>query len=231
MAASNPLATNTKHVNSFIKIYKISVGLALILSAITIIVSLCYCWRKSQPRYLRGFPVYFIMSLLSDLLSTAFQPHWSLVIIWVFTMYEALFFSYFFFLIFEAKQLRVLITVLASVFLLVGITFFVLLQPVHYMILATLLESFILVLPCTLYYRQMLSRRQIIGINKNPAFFLVTGIFFYFLIQFPVILFTVFFSYAHNRPLASLVYSMNNFSQIISYLLFIKAMLCLVKRT
>ena len=230
MAASSTLTTNTKHVNSFIKIYKISVWLELIISAITIIISLCYCWRKGQPRYLRGFPIYFIMSLLSDLLYEAFRPH-SGIIIWIFTMFEALFFSYFFFLIFEAKQLRVLITVMASAFLLLGLTFFVLLPRVHNMILATLLESFILVLPCTLYYREMLSRRQIIGLNKNPAFFIVTGIFFYFLIQFPVILFSVFYSYAHNQPLAYLVYSMNNFSQFISYLLFIKAMQCLVNRT
>jgi hypothetical protein len=230
MAASNALITNTKHVNSFIKIYKISVWLELSISAITIIISLCYCWRKGQPRYLRGFPVYFMMSLLSDLLYEAFEPHRG-IIIWIFTMFEALFFSYFFFLIFEAKQRRILIKVMACSFLLLALTFFFLLPPLHNMVLATLLESFILVLPCTLYYRQMLSRRQIIGMNKNPAFFIVTGIFFYFLIQFPVILFTVFYYYAHNKPLASLVYSMNNFSQFISYLLFIKAMLCLVNRT
>lgn len=214
----------------FVRIYRFSIGLELLISVATLIISLFYCWRRMQPGYLNWFPAYFFISLLSDLFSTHWHSKGS-IIFWIFTIFETLFFGYFFHRVFHDKKRKTLVLGLVTAFLILASIVSFTMPVLPGLRVATLLQSIVLVIPCACYYFDMMSQFQIIGISKNPSFFIVNGLFFYFLIQFPVVLFEVFYTYTHEPPLASFVYSMNNFSQFISYVLFIKAMTCLARPT
>jgi len=214
----------------FTKIYRFSQWVEMTISAVAVIVAICFCWRKVQPGYLKGFPLYFTIGLAADILSQLY-PFGATFIFWVFTLFEGLFFSRFFILIFQIPSQKGLMKIMGGSFLLIVFILAPLIPPFPNLIAAKLLESAILFIPCMIYNLDMLSRRQIIGIERNPAFFVVIGIFSYFSIQIPVVLFSLFFSYTHQEPLALLVYSVNNFIQLFSCAFFIKAMVCLIYRS
>lgn len=91
-------------------------------------------------------------------------------------------------------------------------------------------EPVILIIPCFTYFKEIFSRQEIGQLDREPSFWMVTGILFYFLLAIPTIWFTGFYVHEGMFSTASAVYSINNYSQIITYILFIKGMTCAKKK-
>ena len=63
-------------------------------------------------------------------------------------------------------------------------------------------------------------------LTQYQSFWIVSGIFFYFSLRIPAFLFAHYFDMQQNIPVAKAIISVYNYSEIIPYLLFIKAMTC-----
>ena len=94
---------------------------------------------------------------------------------------------------------------------------------------AVMVASIVIVIPCIKYFRKSMLYPIVVTPEKDPAFWMITGIFFYFSIRFPVFWFTAYFVHIGKLQLTAAVYSIQNFALVISYILFIKAMTCLKK--
>ena len=99
----------------------------------------------------------------------------------------------------------------------------------HSFEIAVMVASIVIVIPCISYFRKSMLYPIVVNPEKDPAFWMITGIFFYFSIRFPVFWFTAYFVHIGKLQLTAAVYSIQNFALVISYILFIKAMTCLKK--
>jgi hypothetical protein len=157
-------------------------------------------------------------------------PRQSLYVFWFFAIFERMYFIYFFRLLLKTFH-RLPIFVYGLIFTIPPLIIYALtLRPVSGLETEMLISSVVIAYPCFLYYRKVMLYPIIVSPEKDTSFWMVTGVFFYFLIRFPVILFSRYF--LNVQPiLSSAVYSIQNFALVISYILFIKAMTCLKKRT
>lgn len=212
------------------ELYVISMWLAGIATVVTLPIAFIFCWRSFQPDYMKSLPIYLFVSGLTEILALLFEKYAGFIY-WLFTLFETIYFSYFFYLLFSGYSRRVLLYVVDIVFILLSVIGVIALPRGYNIALAMLFESALLVVCSIIYYRNILNTRQIIYTARDPSFFMVTGIFFYFLIQIPVTGFSAFYFATHKIDLLELVYSMNNYSLTVSYAFYTKAMVCLKKRS
>jgi hypothetical protein len=92
-------------------------------------------------------------------------------------------------------------------------------------------ECPIIIIPCLTYFRQLFTTREPADLPKEPSLWLVTGIFFYLVTIIPICIATNYMSSHSMRTAAHILYSINNFAFIITYLLFIKGFTCRIKKS
>ena len=80
----------------------------------------------------------------------------------------------------------------------------------------------------TWYHVNFLKRSKfaIINFNQDPAFWFVMGTTFYFSLHIPTLVSSNVLYYLNKDTVAADIYTLNGYSQIITYALFIKAMTC-----
>ena len=209
--------------------YSVSTLLAQVASIGILIVSLIYCWRRGAPRYMRGLPLYFFVSDLTEVLVIIFRKGHYIYVYGAFMYIDTLYLLYFFSLLLGSSLRR---SLWAGIFIVLipSLAFYFYTKRLWGAVaVAAELESIVLIIPCMIFYRRLFERPKIAVLEKDPGFWMVTGIFFYFFIRFPVIWFTGYYHLVDSQPFSAGVYSINNYSLVISYALFTKAMVCLTK--
>jgi len=200
--------------------------LALLAIVVVLVLSLIYCRKRNVPPYMRRLPFYFFASSLSEVVAESF-PGVAIYIFWGFAVFENIYFFYFFrFLngVFGQLPMRAyaVVSILPSF-----IVFMASRQPTDSVIGAVIFGSFTIVTLCIMYFRTLMVYPPTLAPERDPAFWMVTGITFYFLIRLPVFWFTPYFYTVRRQLLGDAVYSIQKFALVISYILFIKAMTCL----
>ena len=223
-----------------ITIYVISIIVGLSSNIILWVFSLLFCFRSYNPPYLRFFPIYPTACLATEAIMMSFtgfrnffsNNHTVTIIPYnFFTLFELLFFSYFFTKIIDSKKAKTLVLSMAAFFLIL----FILLVlkygannrgsgPM------SLLESIILVIPCFIYFRELFKRPRTFDLTKEPSFWIVTATLFYFSIMIPVLLFIYYFGKCNMPNVCCGIYSFNNYSNIITNVLYIKGFTCRIKK-
>jgi hypothetical protein len=215
--------TNT--TNSLARAYLLSQRLGWLASFSIIIISIIFCSRSYQPRYMKTLPVYFLISGLTEVIAAIYLPN-AYLIYWIYGVFEIMYFIYFFYHLLESPRKRGLLFGI-NIFFWVAMLLFIRFMKYVFAGSATdLLESATVVLLCVLYYLQLFRSPQFIELEKAAGFWMVTGILFYFFIRIPAVLFSGFYNVMHNEALSEAVYSINNYALIIAYGLFVKGMLC-----
>ena len=79
------------------------------------------------------------------------------------------------------------------------------------------------------FFREIFDTPYSRELTKHQSFWVVTGTLFYFSLRIPAFLFSGYFSRQHDIQLSNDIISVYNYSQIIPYFLFIKAMTCKTK--
>jgi len=217
------------------QIFTISIYLATLSSVVLLIFSFLYCYRKNNPAYLRIFPSYCVMSLIAEILNNYWlledylAPSKKLSILSnMYTCYELIFFTYFLILIIHSKLAKKILVILdICFFLFCGWTFVTrgLYSGAGPIIL---FECLILIIPCLVYFRELFTLQKHIDLSKEPSFWIVTAMLFYYFIFPPIVLFNGYFELHKLDAIALGIESLNNFSQIITDILFIKAFTCRV---
>jgi hypothetical protein len=226
----------------YIDIYFLSNIISSIAGFITLIIACFCCYRKGVPGYLKIFPVYLFVSDGIELfanrpLITLFKFHFSpeqlllrFPIYNLFTVFETLAFSYFLFLIIRSRQIKKISFLLLALFLLFFIQSSLKDGLQHTNDLAVVFESIIIVILCLTFFRELFTRSEPIDLLKEPSFWLVTGIFFYLTVIFPLFLADSYLKSHGLIKVAQGLYSINNFALCVTYLLFIKGFTCRTRK-
>lgn len=82
---------------------------------------------------------------------------------------------------------------------------------------------------CFIYFKKLFELQAIQNLSKQPSFWIVTGVFFYFTTEIVTDIFTNYFIVKQMQEQALSIFSVNYFSELIEYTLFIKAFLCKTK--
>jgi hypothetical protein len=195
------------------------------------IVSLMYCWRKSNPTYLRIFPFYHLVAILTEIFMEIYYINENSVIInstvpyILFVLFEFSFFSIFIFKQLHFRKLKL--------FWLIAITFYIITHIAFLFIkdLNDALEPFIiienifLVIGCLIYYYDFFTELSILKVSKEPSFWIINGILLLCLIETPLL--GNFLTSKYDVLIKSVLYCITNgAAYMLMYLLFIKAYTC-----
>jgi len=228
----------------FTDIYSTSIGINLITNLLALVVSIFYSYRSLNPSYLRIFPPYLFVSIALEIFVTPYlrflgmQPFGShqdyamAVVYNLFTPFELFMFAWFFFRIIQSPLIKRLLVIFLMLFCFFFIIYFLQVdigKKIEH--LPVVLESIIILMPCLTWYRELFTLSEPTNLYREPAFWIVTGIFFYLATIIP---YYVASNYLISHGLAGVaksLYSINNFSLVITYILFIKGFTCRISRS
>jgi hypothetical protein len=200
-----------------------------IAAGILLLCSLLFCFRRYNPSYMRSVPLYCLVNFLPGVLRIPYpaQEYW---FEFCFTICELLYFTYFFCTILRPGSGKYVVIGCCLSFLtgfsflgLRGINLATVFAAMYIMVFC---ECFLFVGVSVQYLRQLSDSRLILTVTAVPAFWMVEGIFFYFMVLGPALIFSILAVATKHTLLGQAMYAANNFAQLISSSLFIVAMLC-----
>jgi len=199
---------------------------------IAFIVSIAYCWKHENSDYIKLFPFYHGISVLTETIVDIFFSgqgsfHVSSNMPYkVFTLIEFIFFSFFILRLITKKTGRLLIVVCIVFFLLLYLYLIFRSKSLHFPIYASIfIESIFLIIECLVYFNDLFKSLSVSNLSKEPAFWIISGILFYSIISIPMIGFRV--TNMLKDPLDSLLYiTINSTGYILMYILFMKGYVC-----
>jgi len=148
------------------------------------------------------------------------------------SLVELLVYYYFFFKIIHSrvviKLMKVLVTVFFSIVLVFITTEFSFLTPRYSYIskIIGVIEFVFLLLPCTVYFYELLKNDPIVNLYQRPSFWIVTGIFFYAVISVPYYLIDRFFVNNHNQYRSVLDLALFYVPFTVNFVFLTRAFLC-----
>jgi hypothetical protein len=117
----------------------------------------------------------------------------------IISFFELLAYYYFFLKVIHNQTIRGLMKLLIIVFIIILIVFistefsFLTNRYSYVSDIIEIIEFLFLLLPCFIYYFELLRNSSVINLYQRPSFWIVTGIFFYSLISIPYYLVNAFF--------------------------------------
>ena len=216
-----------------------------IINLLALVVGVLYCYRTINPPYLRIFPAYLFISIMVEFLVNSlflrlfhlrpfgsYQPYVKFIMYNLYTPFELFMFAWFLFLIIRSSLVKRLLIASLMLFCL----FFIISSVKNDIAknintIAIVLECIIIIPTCLIWYWELFSRNEPVNLFREPSFWLVTGIFFYLATIIPLMVTTNYLSTHGMRTAARSLFSINNFSLVITYILFIKGFTCRISRS
>lgn len=228
----------------FTNIYFISNVVNWIANLLALAVALLYCFKRKNPSYLRIFPVYLFVSIGIEVLVNPYmikwldyqpfcarQPYIMNVFYNLFTPFELFMFAYFLFQVIQSTTIKRILITLICLFTIFFVQYSVQKDLGEVNNIAVALESVIIIIPCLTYFRELFTRAEPVNLMQEPAFWMVTGIFFYLATIFPLYMTRSYLATHGLNGMAKSLSSINNFALSITYLLFIRSYTCRIKRS
>jgi len=205
-------------------VFDISLLLADLFTYVLLIFSLVWCFKGFNPPYVKLLPIYCLGNALATSLNLI-MPNWYQTTTAIFTVFELLFFGYFLQQLVRSRLMKRILWTLIALYLL-RVMIGIIRNEVQKVGILVVLECVILIPPCLVYLREVFLAPAIADLETVPAFWMVSGILFYFVLLIPALVVSSYYYQHGELVLATLFYSVNNYSEIISYCLFLKAMTC-----
>lgn len=223
------------------RIYEFSILFSYSLDLILLICCLIYCYRDSNLKFIKVFPVFIFVTIIADILMipTNFFPNGeSEIFMWVggaiyflFMGFTLIFFSY---LLSQLVQSTLAKKFSWSFNFLAIFPLYLLIPFIHknnMVVFIFLMASFIfqyasILTLCFIFFRELLASLPLEKVKTQQPFWCVVGILFLFTLQVPTQLFSIYFSIQKMPQMSYAISSVYFFSTIIPYALFIKAITC-----
>lgn len=210
--------------------FRISAWTSIVTILVLFLASLIYCFRKAQPLYIKSFPLYCGLNLISEILHAAY-PKESTEIYLGFSLFEFLYFFFVFLLVLYSVKARMVLAVVTVILWVAAILYFFRTKSVaniagRLCFIIVLEECVVFILGSGEYVRERLVRRPTRKLTSEPAFWTVLGILVYFALVLMTFSFEAFALNPKNGPLSATLYSANNFVQVFSAASWITAMVC-----
>lgn len=238
LAILSVMISYSKHKTN--TVYSLSLVLMISYSIVLAILSVIYCYRPYNPHFMRIVALYCLINAGvntvhsifwiiiggPDLLHSVFHTAY-LISVSFFTLCELICFVWIFSYILESRLLKILLWSLAGFHLLAFTLLAFWTNVLNVCAAFEIFEAAVLLVGCFGFFRELVVTPKIVQLKKHPAFWVVLGIFIYLIFYLTCELFSTYFGYLKMHDLAIGFYSINNFAQLITYSLFIIAMLCL----
>jgi hypothetical protein len=105
----------------------------------------------------------------------------------IYLLFEYLIYIYLLHKFIKSKHIRIYLkTTLAIIYPLGGILWFSQINIVQAISMFTITEALLLLFPCFYFFYEILTQPPILQLNKEPAFWIITGIIFLFICLIPV---------------------------------------------
>ena len=146
---------------------------------------------------------------------------------------EFLIFFYYFLKILNIKLVKVLLKILVLPFITLTVFFFVKIfdpnfsqnQICAFSFKINVLEFFLLLFPCLIFFYNLFSKEASQTLRKSPSFWIITGIFFYCITSLPFLLVGDNLAF-NNRELYDLMFAIHYTSLALLFLALAKAFQC-----
>jgi hypothetical protein len=193
---------------------------------------------------MRIFPVYLFVSAALEFLMNPYilgffhyqpfgshQPYVHLVLYNLYTPFELFMFAWFLYQIIQSSLIKKLLSFLLVLFCLFFIVYSLRMDiGKNINSLAVVLESVIIIIPSLTWYRELFTRGEPVNLLREPAFWLVTGIFFYLATIIPCFAASAYLGSRGRPGILMTISTINNFTLDVTYILFIKGFTCSIKR-
>lgn len=208
------------------KINQLSVLVMTFCTAAMFLLSLIFCRKGYNPPYMRSLPLYFFADILTDVF-VEFNRSYLPVAYIIFTIFELLYFSYFLSQVVHSRRTRQIMWILDGLYLFLMAWITIRYKSVPGGAVAILLECFILIIPCLVFlFKDAYSIVRTKDLRKEPSYWMVRGITFYFVLLIAIIVSSTYYYYQHKYQEGNGMYSFNTAVQLFSYYFFLKAMTC-----
>jgi hypothetical protein len=139
--------------------------------------------RRIQPRVLRWFAPFLIVSLLVDIVGRYMSWH-QIVNHWLFNLFTAgefLFYSYIFLRLIESPKWKKVIVYSILIYPLLFVANLLWVEGfIHFHTITYRIGSVMVVLWCYLYFRQLMRSPGYTTVTRNPVFWISTGLMFFY---------------------------------------------------
>ena len=182
--------------------------------------SIAFCYRKGSPAYLRSFPIYCFVNVVTELI-VLLHPASQSITYFLFTLFELGYFSLFLSKIIQRRFVTILLWLSDGVY--VGIIVYLL---AHFRVIPfgvpEVGEVIVLLPVCLACYVEFFTVFITTELRREPSFWIVTGLLFYIVLLLPTLFLSQYY-FSKGRPnFARLCYSVNGIALIISYFLYAK---------
>ena len=221
--------------------YNPSIFFGYALDMIFLVCCLFFCYRKSSPKMVRLIRFFAYSNAIIDIITLSSflvkeDKYLSLLklidnLAFMFAfLFEIVFFTFLLFQVVQsklAKRISWLFNSFAFICMFF-VVFYIIQHNKHSLIdyslsLFTILQAVSILMLCVVFFSEMIKTKQIKGWINLQTYWVVTGIFFYFLLRIPTFLFLLYFVDQNKIHLGNTIVSVYNYSQIIPYAFFIRA--------
>ena len=209
-------------------IYTLSIWAAGVFDIILFTCSIIFCTRRSAPRCLKLLPIYAALNIVSDIISIC-SPNLIIADYAGFTILEMIYFSYILTTAINRKPSTRIIWLINGIA--IGIP--VAITRSDLSLLGALLQHFealVMITATLMYLGGLTSKPAAARLSKEPLFWFVVGLTFYFFLDLAILLITGSYSFTQKPVLSQAFYSANNYAAVCTYTLFIKGMTCIPKK-
>lgn len=206
-------------------VVKLSEEICMSASVLLFLASCLLCWKRFSPSYLKTFPGYTFVNAMTCCL-VIFIPSTMVFFLAFFPMFELCYFSYFFILLLPGKKISRNIVIVNIISL--SSLFFMGFRYKYFGLLnfGAFIECAILIPLAFIWFRHVFRGRIYDNLAQQPSYWFATGILLYCCVLFPSLVFCNYVDRRGLHNLAEAIYSVNNYTQVLTYILFIIGMLC-----
>ena len=203
---------------------------------ITLIISFLFCYKKQNPSYLYFFPFYHLFACCIEIIIYFYliEDYYFAIardgsLHNLFNFGE--FFFFFFFILAQLTRRMYKLILCGGGIIAFGLLLFFLLNyrslnfPVWQGVTTT---TIFFILGCILYFLNILKKLPHANLSIEPSFWIITGLFFYSVIEGPTL--CVILNYRPKLTSTLLYTTINGIAYIILHLLFIKAYTCKIRK-
>lgn len=203
----------------------------MIFMAISIVAGTVVLFNKGLPLYFRLFPVFLLGTFLNELAAGYMVTHdyYTTELYNIYNIFQFGFYLYYLSSIFRLRSAHLISRRILLIFLLLAVLNLLFYQKISvYNSITYALGCLLVVAFSTYYFFELFKRKDIVVLTREPAFWIVTGLLFYYSCTFPLMSsanFVLNTSELVLNSLQSLILLMN----VLLYSLFTIAFLCRIR--
>ncbi len=195
--------------------------------ALSLLASLFILSSKDIPRFLKLFPFFLFLTLVVELTGTLLMTTDNTPLYNFFSIFEFVFYLYIIKNIIQNHVVRKIITIVMLLYPITALVniFFILgsIDKLH--ITTYSLGCLIIVIFSIYYFYELFKSTASVDLKREPAFWIITGLLFFYTCSFPIFGFSNFISAVIAKNIGAVLLIIN----VILYILFAVAFLCRIR--